>query len=237
MSLDLFRATLEGPAKGPGRRLSALPISVCAHVLGLTAVLVIPLLASDVLPQPPREELEWSVVPTAPTVPPPSPRRSVVATPVAIVNPDAAPLQAPAGIAPDDGLQRAVPEDAPEMRGGVVSGVVESGLNLGATVAEVAPPPSAPIRPGGDIREPQKLVNVQPLYPEAARAARVEGIVIIEAVIAPDGTVRDARVLRSRPLLDEAALHAVRQWRYTPTLLNGVPVPVIVTVTVNFRLQ
>ena len=60
---------------------------------------------------------------------------------------------------------------------------------------------------------------------------------IIEAVIAVDGTVRDARVLRSVTLLDHAALDAVKQWRYAPTRLNGVAVPVIVTVTVHFRLQ
>ena len=65
-------------------------------------------------------------------------------------------------------------------------------------------------------------------------AAGARGIVILEATIARDGTVKDARVLRSVPLLDEAALTAVRQWVFTPTLLNGVPVEVIMTVTVNF---
>ena len=76
-----------------------------------------------------------------------------------------------------------------------------------------------------------------PGYPAVAQASRVQGIVIIEATIGPDGRVRDARVLRSIPLLDDAALDAVKQWRYEPTLLNGVPVAVIMTVTVNFRLQ
>jgi len=70
-----------------------------------------------------------------------------------------------------------------------------------------------------------------------AQAARLEGIVIIEATISSSGRVVDARVLRSSPLLDEAALAAVRQWRYTPTLLNGVPVPVIMTVTVQFTIK
>jgi protein TonB len=65
----------------------------------------------------------------------------------------------------------------------------------------------------------------------------VEGVVIIEAVIGTDGRVQQARVLRSKPLLDEAALTAVRQWVFTPTLLNGVPVPLIMTVTVNFTLR
>ena len=65
----------------------------------------------------------------------------------------------------------------------------------------------------------------------------MQGVVIVEATIGPDGKVSDARVLRSIPLLDQAALDAVRQWVFTPTLLNGVPVPVIMTVTVNFTLQ
>ena len=70
-----------------------------------------------------------------------------------------------------------------------------------------------------------------------AIAARVEGTVIIEAVIDTDGRVQSARVLRSIPLLDTAALTAVGQWAYSPSLLNGVPVPVIMTVTVTFRLR
>jgi protein TonB len=78
---------------------------------------------------------------------------------------------------------------------------------------------------------------VLPVYPAAARAARLEGTVIIEAIIAADGTVRDARVLRSIPLLDRAALDAVRQWRYRPTTLNGTPVEVVMTVTLTFTIR
>jgi TonB family protein len=89
-------------------------------------------------------------------------------------------------------------------------------------------------RGGGDITEPRKIRDVKPIYPEIARAARVSGVVIIEATIAEDGTVRDARVLRGVPLLDEAALGAVRQWLFTPTLLNGVPVEVVITASVRF---
>jgi protein TonB len=62
-------------------------------------------------------------------------------------------------------------------------------------------------------------------------------MVIIEATIGGDGKVIDAKVLRSVPMLDEAALDAVRQWEFTPTLLNGAPVPIVMTVTVNFKLQ
>jgi protein TonB len=75
------------------------------------------------------------------------------------------------------------------------------------------------------------------VYPAIAQSARVQGIVIIEATIAPNGKVTDTKVLRSIPLLDQAALDAVRQWEFTPTLLNGQPTAIIMSVTVNFQLN
>jgi protein TonB len=78
--------------------------------------------------------------------------------------------------------------------------------------------------------------RVEPVYPPAAKAANIQGVVILELVIGTDGTVIEGRVLRSIALLDQAALDAVVQWRYEPTLLNGAPVEVIATVTVNFSL-
>jgi protein TonB len=90
---------------------------------------------------------------------------------------------------------------------------------------------------GGKIKEPAKLRHVAPIYPAMAQQARIEGMVIIEAIIGVDGRVKEARVLRSKPFLDEAALDAVKGWIFTPTLLNGVPVPVKMTVTVDFRLR
>jgi len=94
-----------------------------------------------------------------------------------------------------------------------------------------------PVRVGGQIKPPTKIKDVKPVYPAIAQSARVEGVVIIEATIGPEGKVEDAKVLRSVPLLDQAALDAVRQWEFTPTLLNGVPVPVVMTVTVRFTRQ
>jgi protein TonB len=122
-----------------------------------------------------------------------------------------------------------VPVSAPRA-GGVVGGL-----------PAVPPPPPPPavtaVRVGGAIKEPRKLVDVRPDYPAIAQSARVQGVVILECTIGPDGKVVDAKVLRSIPLLDEAARAAVMQWVYTPTLLNGVPVAVIMTVTVNFTLS
>jgi protein TonB len=96
---------------------------------------------------------------------------------------------------------------------------------------------SAPVRVGGDIKEPKKIKHVAPVYPEIAMSAGVQGVVILELIIDPNGDVSDARVLRSIALLDQAALDAVMQWRFTPTLLNGNPVSVVMTVTVNFSLK
>jgi TonB family protein len=93
-----------------------------------------------------------------------------------------------------------------------------------------------PIRVGGDIKPPTQTKRVTPPYPPEAQAAGVQGIVIMEATIGVDGKVTDVRVLRSIPLLDQAAMDAVRQFEYTSTIVNGVAVPVLMTVTVNFTL-
>jgi TonB family protein len=94
-----------------------------------------------------------------------------------------------------------------------------------------------PARVGGNIRTPTKTRDVKPVYPVDAQAARAQGVVILEAIIGADGNIANARVLRSIPMLDAAALSAVSQWQFTPAELNGQRVPVIMTVTVNFSLQ
>lgn len=94
-----------------------------------------------------------------------------------------------------------------------------------------------PMRVGGDIQEPEKILHVNPEYPELARRARMEGVVILEAVIDKQGNVKDITMLRPLGLgLDVAATEAVQQWKYTPTYYNGRPVEVILTVTVQFQL-
>ena len=116
----------------------------------------------------------------------------------------------------------------------------ELSVRAPAPVAVTQPPPPAgvnaatPVRVGGEIREPRKTVDVKPVYPEDANAAGVEGDVYIEAVITREGTIAGARVVQGVPLLNQAALAAVRQWRYTPTLLNGQPTEAFMTVKVSF---
>ena len=94
-----------------------------------------------------------------------------------------------------------------------------------------------PVRIGGNIKAPTKIHHVNPEYPQEALDARVSGVVIVEAMVDAQGDVRSAKVLRSIPLLDQAAIDAVEQWRFEPTFLNGQAVPVIMTVTVNFTVQ
>jgi protein TonB len=91
------------------------------------------------------------------------------------------------------------------------------------------------VRVGGAIRNPTKTKNVPPVYPAVAKSARVGGTVRVEATIGPDGKVADARVVKSVPLLDQAALDAVTQWEYAPTRVGGPAVPVIITVAINFQ--
>ena len=116
----------------------------------------------------------------------------------------------------------------------VTVAVAPAGGNSAPRAPEV---PEGAVRVGGDVGVPRKVRHVSPVYPPEAQAARVTGVVILEAVVGGDGRVSSAHVLRSIPLLDQAALDAVYQWEFTPTLLNGVPVPVVMTVTVNFTLQ
>lgn len=104
-----------------------------------------------------------------------------------------------------------------------------------------SPPPEEPagiLRVTGDVRAPIAIDQPEPRYTEIARKQRVEGLVILEAVIDTAGRVTDVRVLRGLPMgLEQEAVSAVRRWRYTPATLHGLPVPVLITVTVSFRLQ
>jgi TonB family protein len=98
-------------------------------------------------------------------------------------------------------------------------------------------PADGALRVGGNIGTPRKIRDVRPVYPPIAKAANVAGVVILEVRIGTDGRVEEAHVLKSIPLLDGAALDAVKQWEFTPTLMNGQPVPIIMTTTVNFTLE
>jgi protein TonB len=125
--------------------------------------------------------------------------------------------------------------------GGVVGGVVGGILSDLPPPPPPPPPPAAvarePVRVGGELKAPALIERVEPEYPPLAVRAQVQGVVILEAVVDRQGSVEDVRVLRSIPLLDRAAIDAVRQWRYSPLLLNGRPERFVLTVTVSFSLS
>jgi len=104
-------------------------------------------------------------------------------------------------------------------------------------IATTPASPDVPVRVGGIVPQPVKVKDVAPVMPEVARQAHIQGIVILEITIDTQGRVSNARVLRSIPLLDQAALDAARQWEFTPTYVDGQPRPVIMTVTVPFQGQ
>jgi periplasmic protein TonB len=236
---EMFGDVVDPSIKVGSQKWYTVPLSIIAHVVLFGAVIIIPLMATDVLPTPPSMMAFVGAPPTPPPPPPPPPSAAPPPkTPAPIANPNAAPIEAPKQIIPETpsvGLSEGVPGGVEGgVPGGVMGGVVGG---LPEAPPPPPPPPQAPVRVGGAIKQPTKLKNVPPVYPPIAQSARVQGVVIIEATIGADGKVKDAKVLRSIPLLDQAALDAVKQWVFTPTLLNNVPVPVIMTVTVNFTLQ
>jgi protein TonB len=227
------------------RHVVAFPVSILLHGAAALAVAVAPLLLADSLPEPGGSIRAFFAEPIAVPAPPPPPPPAARAAAAARVTPKAvqaspagfvAPIEVPTEIRPEEGLDLGVEGGVPGgVEGGVPGGVV--GGVVGGLPESAPPPPVKAVRVGGDIREPRKVVDVAPVYPELAMKAGVQGIVIIEATIDARGRVVDATVLKGVPMLDEAALEAVRKWVYTPTLLDGVPTPVIMTVTVRFRLR
>jgi periplasmic protein TonB len=220
-------------------RWSMLPVSIAAHGVLFTLVVVVPL-ANVEMPTPWPSSTIREFIAAAPAPPPPE---RVESARMSSVRSDLAPLKQPDHIAPPGdappavtGSDTAGPAGGPEV--GMPPGIpLDAFASTSIAIADPPPPPpQRPYRTGGAIREPRKVHDVPPVYPEVARAAKIEGLVILEATIDERGFVTDARVLRSIPLLDNAALTALKQWRYTPTLLNGVPVRVLMTVTFRFSL-
>jgi periplasmic protein TonB len=241
MPRAMFRDALEPPTRIGSRARYTVLLSVLAHTVIGAALVAVPLMATDALPAP--QAMLAFAMPAAPPPPPPPPPQVPAAVrrqaPEPASHPDAAPLSAPDEIRPE-GPSAFVPPIS-GVPGGVEGGLPSGPLGGVMVEAPVAPPLRAtapePLRVGGAIKAPRKVRHVSPVYPAIAQSAHVEGIVIIDATIGADGRVQDAHVRRGHPLLDQAALDAVRQWTFTPTLLNGVPVPVIMTVTVRFTLR
>jgi protein TonB len=235
MPRDLF-GQMTRPFEGVGARSRlTVPVSLAAHVLVVAAVVVVPLLASDALPTLRAQLAYTEIVPLVPA-PPPPPRVRPPVEPPSVADVNAAPTVVPDGVTKEPEWQRdgmLTANDGP----GLVDGIDTSSLVPPPPPPPPVPEPQKPVRVGGAIQPPTKIRDVAPIYPPIAQSAGVFGIVIISATIGTDGAVVDTAVLKAHPLLAQAALDAVQQWRFTPTRLNGEPVPVVMTVTVNFQLR
>jgi len=220
-------------------------ISIAAHIVLVVTVIIVPLLyATDNLPQVPNMMAFVASVPETPPPPPPppppAPKTEQAPKKELPADAYAAPVEAPSEIRPEP------PEMPVAARGGVEGGVVggvQGGI-VGGLIAAAPPPPPPPppapvqtVRIGGNIQAPMLIKRVEPTYPDIALVAKVTGLVILEASIGTDGTVQSVRVLRSVKFLDEAAVEAVKQWRYQPLVLNGVPTPFVLSVTLNFSVK
>ena len=232
MPRDLFGDVTRPSISIGNRKWYTVPVSLLSHAVIVAMIVIVPLLAAPLMPGVLDDSSLTRFIDIVPPTPPPAPIvKKAELKP--IENPAVAPVAAPTGINDEPEIINDTPADRP-------------GFLLGDTIDTVVPPLPVvvakpvrlePVRIGGTIRQPQKVHHADPVYPAIAQAARVQGMVILEATLSPDGRISNARILRSIPLLDQAALEAVRQWQYTPTLLNGVPVPVIMTITVMFTLS
>ena len=250
--------TIVNPSSGvPRQRWTTTALSAGAHLTIIIALALSTIYATDVLPTP-REVITFvSVAPPPPPPPPPPPavteplpppkpavaRRAAAprSAPVIARTPVAAPVEAPDTIAPETGLEGGEFEPVNVQAGFEhgINGGIAGGIVGGFETAPPPPPPAPPAEPvriGGAISAPRLAYRVEPEYPEIAARAQIEGVVILEARVDETGAVKDARVLRSHGLLDEAAVRAVEQWRYEPLLFNGKPTPFVLTVTVSFGL-
>jgi periplasmic protein TonB len=217
----------------------SLPVSIAVHLAALVLLFIVPL-AAPVLMSVPASPLP-PFIKAAAIPPPPAPPPPAVASrlpPSAPVS--ASPTVAPPAIVPE--LERPIPPSAITDPFGI-SGAPIDAAGVGVATKPIEMPPPPPPRPTGPVRvgellvAPKKLVDVTPVYPDIARHARVEGVVILEAVLDRDGRVSRVRVTKSSPLLDQAAVDAVRQWQYSPSTLHGQPVEVLMTITITFTLQ
>jgi protein TonB len=240
-------ATALVPSGGSPRARRALPLSfllhaavaalaVAASTLGGTELPPVPSPVADVIlrwPQPP------AATPVAVAVPV---RRPCCQSLRHASLPSALAPPAPtAALAPSSAPAPDVFGDADRACAGCVIGDPTADASIGgdgdgtAATGPRADGARDPVPVGGRLRAPAKLRHVAPQYPALAQRAGVQGTVVIECVIDPQGRVVRARVVRSIALLDAAALAAVQQWVYAPSLLNGVPVPVVMTVSVRFH--
>ncbi len=241
---DLTAGTIDRPFRDKHAAATALSVATHIAVLGSIAWVVL-FSVSDKLPEVPSMMAFVAAAPPPPPPPPPPPAAKAAkpvqtSKPVPTTGPTfTVPSEIPVGIHPETGIDLGG-EGGVEggVEGGIPGGVL--GGVLGGMVTEAPPPPPPPVKPkrvGGELQAPALLHRVEPDYPGVAVSGKISGTVILEATVDEAGAVTDVTVLRSIKVLDQAAIKAVRQWRYQPLVLNGVPAPFILVVTVTFSLR
>jgi len=242
-----------GKDKTKGRGVTAL-ISAIVHIIIIGAIIAAGYYVKknpEVIQKPIRAFMVSAPPPPPPPPPPPAGGASTpkpkVETPKVEPQPFHQPTEVPKEVPQTAQTDTAststgvVGGQAGGVEGGVVGGVAGGvvGGTLGGQLGGVlGGTGDKPVRVGGDVQAPVAINRIEPQYTELARKARIEGVVIIEAIIDRNGNVTDARVLKPLPLgLDQSALEAVKRWKFRPGTLNGQPVPVIYNLTVIFRLQ
>jgi periplasmic protein TonB len=244
----MFDTTLiaSQPKRETRRKLASLPVALAIHALAIGVVMVSQLWAVNEVPEPATVvafvDFQPPSPPPAPPPPPPGDRdgehdvTTNAAPPAEPVQPHEIPSEPATARGPDTGgepggVPGGVPGGLPEgIPAGIPGGVVGTVAGAGA--------PDVPIHIGGDVNPPVPLSRPAPRYPELARMARIQGVVLLEAVIEKDGSVADVRITHDLRLgCGPAAQEAVRSWRYSPATLNGRPVSVYLTIRVTFALS
>lgn len=221
--------------EGRGVKPWTLVVSLLGQSSLICAALLLPLIYTHTIP---LHDLTSSILLVAP--PPPAPSREK-RSPEPTRRPPSrfeATLQAPREVPREIAVvYRGAAVSVPTLRGistGIPDGVIGGILDLSREHVMNVPPP-APIRVGGNVQSAKLVNRVLPVYPAEAVEEDISGTVRLEAIVTKEGTIRGLKVLEGHPLLVEAAMAAVRQWRYRPTYLNGAPIEVITYIVINFR--
>jgi len=213
----------------------AMSAIVQALIVGI--LILIPLIYTEALPKGFMNTFLVAPAPPPPPPPPAAPVKAVVRPRIVTPQRMVAPTVIPKTV-------QVIKDEAPDV-GGVEGGVgvpggVPGGV-LGGIIGNSAPPPppkptQTRIRVGGNVQGAKLIHQVQPIYPQIAKTAHVSGTVLLHAIIAKDGSIQELQYVSGPPLLMRAAMDAVHEWRYQPTLLNGEPVEVDTTIQVVFTL-
>lgn len=252
----LFADSLLETSGGQRRRRTwATFVSLVLQCLLVSVLVLVPLWFTDVLPS--QQMVTFLVAPPPPPPPPPPAARASAAVKVVkvatdIVNgqlrtPGRIPekvqmikeAEEPPPITTTGGVVGGVPGGIPGGQlGGVIGSILSESSRLAAVPKLAKPAPTVQrVRVSQGVTKGMLVYRIEPAYPPLAREARIQGVVVLTAIIDKDGNIHNLQLVSGHPMLAPAAIDAVKHWRYKPFLLNGQPVEVETTVTVNFRME